>query len=76
MNAALAGFLAVGITVAGGLAFGRRWWLPYLLIAAAVALALLLAPDPYAAFGLLFLPLVAALAYTVARSGAGGLWRR
>ena len=26
LDAALAGFLAVGITVAGALAFGRRWW--------------------------------------------------
>src|SRR5208283_2610412 len=50
-NAALAGFLAIGITVLGALAFGRRWWPPYLLLASAVALILLLAPDPYTAFG-------------------------
>jgi hypothetical protein len=54
-HSALAGFLAVGITVAGALAFGRRWWPPYPLLASAVALVLLLAPDAYAAFGLLFL---------------------
>jgi hypothetical protein len=54
-NSALAGFLAVGITVAGALAYGRRWWPPYLLLASAVALMLLLAPDAYAAFGLVFL---------------------
>lgn len=50
-DASLAGFLAVGITVAGALTFGRRWWPPYLLLAAAVALMLLLAPDGYTAFG-------------------------
>ncbi len=50
-DATLAGFLAIGITVAGALAFGRRWWPPYLLLAAAVALMLLLAPDGYTAFG-------------------------
>jgi len=62
VTAALAGFLAVGITVAGGLAFGRRWWPPYLLLGAGVLLVLLLAPDAYAAFGLLFL---------LAEAGAG-----
>jgi hypothetical protein len=55
LNSALAAFLAVGITLAGALAFGRRWWPAYLLLASAVALVLQLAPDPYAAFGLLFL---------------------
>jgi hypothetical protein len=53
-SAVLAGFLAVGITVAGALVFGRRWWPAYALIAAGVALVLLLAPDAYVAFGLLF----------------------
>ena len=62
LNSVLAGFLACGITVAGFLAFGWRWWPPYLLIASAVALVLLLAPDSYAAFGLIFLVLVAAAA--------------
>ena len=59
VNSVLAGFLAVGITVAGCLAFGWRWWPPYLLIASAVALVLLLAPDSFSAFGLIFLALVA-----------------
>ena len=54
-NAALAGFLAIGITVLGALAFGRRWWPPYLLLASAVALMLLLAPDAYTAFGVTFI---------------------
>jgi hypothetical protein len=62
VNSALAGFLASGITVAGLLAFGRRWWAPYLLVASAVALVLLLAPDSHAAFGLIFLVLVAGAA--------------
>ena len=54
-KAALAGFLAFGIVLVGFLAFGRRWWSPLALIAAAVFLMLLLVPDAYAAFGLLFL---------------------
>lgn len=58
-DAALAGFLAVGITLGGVLAFGRRWWPAFLLIFAAVLLILLLAPDAYAAFGLVFVPAVA-----------------
>ncbi len=55
VNAVLAGFLAVGITIASALAFGWRWWAPYLPLASAVALVLPLAPDAYAAFGLAFL---------------------
>jgi hypothetical protein len=53
-DAALAGFLAIGITLAGALAFGRLWWPPYLLLAASVLLGLLLAPDAYAFFGIAF----------------------
>lgn len=34
------------------LALGRRWWPPYLLLATAVALILLVAPDPYTVFGI------------------------
>jgi hypothetical protein len=59
VNSFLAGFLAIGITVLGFLAFGRRWLPPYLLIASAVALILLLAADSYTVFGLLFLILAA-----------------
>jgi hypothetical protein len=58
LDAALAGFLAVGITLLGVLAFGRRWLAPFSLLAAGVLLALLLAPDPYVVFGLVFLLLV------------------
>ncbi len=54
MDAALAGFLAAGITTLGAVAFGWRWWPPFALIAAAVLLVLLLSPDAYVAFGLLF----------------------
>jgi hypothetical protein len=53
-NAALVGFLAVGITLIGSLAFGRRWWPPFLVIATGVLLVLLLSPDAFSAFGLLF----------------------
>jgi len=55
LDTTLAGFLAFGITIAGALHFGHRWWPAYLLVAAAVLLVLLLAPDAYAAFGLIFL---------------------
>ena len=53
-DAALAGFMAIGITLLGALALGRRWWPPYLYIALATALILLLAPDAYAVFGFIF----------------------
>jgi len=50
-NAAMAAFLAIGTTALGALTFGRSWWRSYVLLASAVALILLLAPDAYAAFG-------------------------
>jgi hypothetical protein len=62
INSFLAGFLAIGITLAGFLAFGWRWLAPYLLVASGVAFVLLLAPDSYAAFGLIFLVLAAGAA--------------
>jgi hypothetical protein len=74
LNSVLAGFLALGITLAGFLAWGRRWLAPYLLVASGVALVLLLAPDSYAAFGLLFLLLMVGLA-TSARGRVAGLLR-
>ena len=68
-DAALAGFLAIGITLLGALALGRRWWAPYGLLAAGVLLVLLLAPDAYVAFGLSFaVVVVAALARGFPRS--------
>ena len=51
-SAALAAFLAIGVTVLGALAFGRRWWPGYVLLASAVALILLVAQDPYTVFGI------------------------
>ncbi len=62
LNSFLAGFLAIGITLLGFLAFGWRWLPPYVLIASGVALILLLTPDSYTAFGLLFLLLTATAA--------------
>jgi hypothetical protein len=61
LSSAMAGFVAVGITVAGFLVWGWRWCAPYLLVASAVALVLLLAPDSYTAFGLIFLAVVVAV---------------
>lgn len=57
-DAAVAAFLAVGITILGALYFGRQWWAPFTMIAAAVMLTLLLAPDAYLVFGWAFLMLI------------------
>jgi hypothetical protein len=57
-DAALAAFLAVGITILGALVFGYRWWGPFPLLASAVMLTLLLAPDAYLAIGWAFALLV------------------
>jgi hypothetical protein len=66
-QAALAAFLAVGITVLGFLVFGRSWWGPILMIGSVVMLTLLLAPDAYIAIGLtLALLLLAALVVMLA----------
>ena len=54
LQAALAAFLAVGITVLGFLIYGRAWWGPLLVIGSVVMLTLLLAPDAYIAIGLAF----------------------
>ena len=62
VNSFLAGFLAIGISVLGFLAFGWRWLPPFLLIASGVALILLLAADSYTVFGLLFLIMAATAA--------------
>jgi len=58
MDAALAAFVAVGITILGALIFGRRWWGPFVIVGSAVMLTLLLTPDAYLAFGLAFAVLV------------------
>jgi len=62
LNGALAGFLAVGITVMGGLMYGWRWWLVYPIIATVVAYTLILAADSYATFGIGFLLLMGGFA--------------
>jgi len=74
MDAALAAFLAVGITTIGALMFGRSWWAPFADIAAIVMFTLLFAPDAYLAFGWAFTFLIlATLIGTLAtrRLGAG-----
>jgi hypothetical protein len=45
LDCTLAGFVSVGISIAGALAFGPGWSPAYLLIASFVPLAFLLAPD-------------------------------
>jgi hypothetical protein len=79
VEAGLAAFMAVGITVLGFLIFGRSWWGSLLVIGSVVLLTLLLAPDAYIAIGLAFaLLLLAALgAMVAARSSTrGGAARR
>jgi hypothetical protein len=49
--------------LAGFLTWGWRWCAPYLLLASTVAFILLLAPHSYAAFGIIFLVVVAGLAF-------------
>jgi hypothetical protein len=75
LNAALAGFIATGISVTGALYFGRLWWPPFLVLASLVLLTLVLAPDAYLAFGLIFLVVVAVVAGLLsifrARSSSG-----
>ena len=67
LQAALAAFLAVGITVLGFLIFGRDWWGPILVIGSVVMLTLLLAPEAYIAIGVAFaLLLLAALGAIIA----------
>jgi len=62
---ATAAFIALGLPIAGFVAYGRGWWPSFSVIAAYVLLVLLLAEDAYLAPGLSFLivalPLVAAV---------------
>jgi len=67
IQAGLAAFLAVGITVLGFLIFGRNWWGPILVFGSIVLLTLLLAPEAYTAIGIAFtLILLAVLSVIVA----------
>lgn len=54
VQAALAAFLAAGISILGFLFFGRRWWGSLLVIVSLVFLTLLLAPEAWTVFGLSF----------------------
>jgi hypothetical protein len=60
-DAAIAAFMATGITVFGAVRYGRYWWPAWSLLAAAVFLALLLAPDAYLVFGLSMLAATCAI---------------
>jgi hypothetical protein len=60
VQAALAAFIAAGITVLGFLIFGRSWWGSFLVIGSVVMLTLLLAPEAYIAIGLAFTVLLVA----------------
>jgi hypothetical protein len=72
LQAALAAFLAVGISILGFSIFGRDWWGPILIIGSIVMLTLLLAPEAYIAIGVAFaLLLLAAMGVRIAaRSSA------
>jgi hypothetical protein len=61
IQAALAAFIAAGITVLGFLIFGRSWWGPFLIIGSVVMLTLLLAPEAYTALGLTFAVIILAV---------------
>lgn len=66
IQAGIAGFLAVGVTLLGFLYFGKNWFGPILVIASIVLLTLLLAPEAYVAIGFTFgLILLAALGLRV-----------
>jgi hypothetical protein len=75
LDSGLTAFLVAGITVAGALVFGRRWWSSYLLLTSIVALVLLLAPDAYAALGLTFLVAIPGVASVARASAQPGLQR-
>lgn len=74
VQAGLAAFLAVGISILGFLIFGKNWWGSLLIIGSVVLLTILLAPDAYIAIGLGFdiLLLVALRAIVAYRSNALG----
>jgi hypothetical protein len=55
----------------GALIYGRRWWAPFSTIAALVLLLLVVPPEAYAVFGLIF-----DLMLLLALSSALGVWSR
>jgi hypothetical protein len=62
-DAALAGFLALGISLLGAMVFGRRWLVAYPLVAALVLLVLLLSPDSWTVVGSIFGPVAVMVAW-------------
>jgi len=52
---AIAGFLWWGVIAAGFLFYGKSWWKGLALVIIAVILTFVLAPQPYFAFGIIFL---------------------
>ncbi|MBX2997019.1 MAG: hypothetical protein KF893_00805 [Caldilineaceae bacterium] len=54
-RAATAGFLILGVPIAGFTLYGGQWWYGLSIFTAAVLLILLLAAQPFVAFGLIFL---------------------
>jgi hypothetical protein len=77
-DAAIAAFMATGITVLGAVRFGRYWWPAWSLLGAAVFLTLLFAPDAYVVFGLAMLAstcvVSAAWVSATYRSNTQGRW--
>lgn len=63
-RASIAWFLATGIPLAGFLGVGRAFATPFLLVAAVVLLTLLLIPNSFVAFGVLFGATIGALLRT------------
>lgn len=67
VQAALAAFLAVGLPLLGFLYFGRHWWGPILIIAPLVLLTLILTPEAWTTFGLIFAAILLTAAVVVVR---------
>jgi hypothetical protein len=63
----MTGFLWWGVIAAGFLVFGRRWWKGLALAIVAVILIFVLAPQPYLAFGIIFL-IITLLCITLVKS--------
>ncbi len=68
LGAALAGFTALALVVAGFLFFKKRWWIYFGFLSIAVYAVLFLAADAWIIFGLVFLAAFASLA-TAAMKG-------
>ena len=63
----MTGFLWWGVIAAGFLVFGRSWWKGLALAIVAVILIFVLAPQPYLAFGIIFL-IITLLCITMVKS--------